>query len=112
TDTQTQTAMELTESDNQYILHFKDDPDVTVEDIEKEMERGRINEDYLESSADEIQVAAERVLGKIQTVNSEDMKWFEVLLAMVFAVVAYNAPIWMLKFQARMRQLEMEDEVM
>ena len=112
TDTQTQTAMELTESDNQYILHFKDDPEVTVEDIEKEMERGRINEDYLESSADEIQVAAERVLGKIQTVNSEDMKWFEVLLAMVFAVVAYNAPIWMLKFQARMRQLEMEDEVM
>ena len=112
TDTQTQTAMELTESDNQYILHFKDDPEVTVEDIEKEMERGRINEDYLESSADEIQVAAERVLGKIQTVNSEDMKWFEVLLAMVFAVVAYNAPIWMLKFQARMRQIEMEDEVM
>ena len=40
------------------------------------------------------------------------MQWFEVLIAMVFAVIAYNAPIWMLKFQARMRQLEMEDEVM
>ena len=112
TDSQTQTAMELTESDNQYILYFKNDPNVTVDDIETAMERGRINEDYLDSSADEIQVAAERVLGKIQTVNSENMKWFEILLAMVFAVIAYNAPIWMLKFQARMRQLEMEDEVM
>ena len=31
---------------------------------------------------------------------------------MVFGVIAYNAPVWMLTFQAKMRQLEMEDEVM
>jgi len=31
---------------------------------------------------------------------------------LVFAVIAYMAPIWMLIFQAKMRQLEMEDEVM
>ena len=108
----TKDAMAITESDNDYILHFKGDTTVTANDIAKEMERGRINKDYLESSADEIQVAAERVLGKIQIVNSENMKWFEILLSMVFAIIAYNAPIWMLKFQARMRQLEMEDEVM
>ncbi len=109
---QQQNAMELTESDNQYILHFKGDTSVTQDDIAKEMERGRINDDYEEASDKEIQVAAERVLGKIKTVNSENMQWFEVLLAMVLAVVAYNAPVWMLKFQAKMRQLEMEDEVM
>ena len=40
------------------------------------------------------------------------MQWFEILLAMVFAIIAYMAPIWMLKFQTKMRQLEMEDEVM
>ena len=105
-------AMELTESDNKYILHFKGDIDVTTEDIAKEMKKGRITDDYITSSDSEINVAAERVLGKIKTVNSENMKWFEVLLSMVFAIVAYNAPIWMLKFQAKMRQLEMEDEVM
>lgn len=105
-------AMELTESDNDYIYHFKGDTTVTQDDIAREMERGRINQDYLESSEQEIQAAAERVLGKLQLVNSENMQWFEVLLAMVFAVIAYNAPIWMLKFQAKMRQLEMEDEVM
>ena len=108
----TKDAMAITESDNDYILHFKGDTSVTVNDIVKAMERGKINKDYLESSADEIQVAAERVLGKIQLVNSENMQWFELLLSMVFAIVAYNAPIWILKFQARMRQLDMEDEVM
>lgn len=111
-DAATKDAMAITESDNDYILHFKGDTSVTVNDIVKAMERGKINKDYLESSAEEIQVAAERVLGKIQLVNSENMQWFELLLSMVFAIVAYNAPIWILKFQAKMRQLDMEDEVM
>ena len=104
--------MVIRESDNDYILLFRGDTTVTAYDIALEMERGRINDDYEESSPDEITVAAERVLGKLQIVNSENMQWFEVLLSMVFAVIAYNGPIWMLKFQAKMRQLEMEDEVM
>ena len=112
TERQTQTAMQLTESDNDYIYYFQGQTDVTQDDIAKEMDRGRVNEDYVDSTDEEIQVAAERVLGKIQLVNSENMQWFEVLIAMVFAVIAYNAPIWMLKFQAKMRQLKMEDEVM
>ena len=76
------------------------------------MERGRIDDFYADADDDEIQVAAERVLDKIKLVNSESMQWFEVIIAMVLAVIAYNMPIWMLKFQAKMRQLEMEDEVM
>ena len=72
-ETDSATAMELTESDNDYIYHFRGDTSVTQEDIEREMERGRINQDYLESSDDEIAVAAERVLEKIQLVNSENM---------------------------------------
>ncbi len=107
-----QNAMELTESDNQYINYFRGNTQVTVEDIVDVMKRGRVNDDYLASNDGDIQTAAERVLGKIQIVNTETMQWFEILLAMVFAIIAYMAPIWMLKFQTRMRQLEMEDEVM
>ena len=44
--------------------------------------------------------------------NSEYLSWFEMLLALVFAVVGYNLPVWLLYFQAKMRQIEMEDEVM
>ncbi len=109
---QQRTAMQITESDNAYIRSLRGNPNITVDDIVREMQRGRINKDYVESSDAEIQVAAERVLEKIKIVNSENMKWFEVLIAMVIAVIAYNAPVWMLKFQAKMRQLEMEDEVM
>lgn len=108
----TKKAMELTESDNQYIRKFKDSAKLTQADIEKAMRNGTVNKDYIDSKDAEITTAAERVMKKITTVNSEKMKWFEILIAMVFAVIAYNVPIWMLIFQAKMRQLEMEDEVM
>ena len=105
-------AMELTESDNQYINRFKGNLEVTQADVEKVMKRGIVNKDYLDSSDEEIEVAAKRIYGKIKTVNSENMQWFEILIAMVFAIIAYNVPIWMLIFQAKLREMEMEDEVM
>ena len=105
-------AMELTESDNEYIRHYKGNTQVTADDIFTIMQRGTVNDDYIDSEDAEIETAAERVLSKIKTVNSENMQWFEILIAMVLAIIAYNAPVWMLKFQAKMRQLEMEDEVM
>ncbi len=106
------TAMELTESDNQYIRYYRGNTKVTQEEIEDIMKKGKINKDYIESRDGEIEIAAERVLEKLQIVNTEQMQWFEILLGMVFGIIAYNAPIWMLIFQAKMRQLEMEDEVM
>ena len=105
-------AMELTESDNQYINYYKGNTKVTLEDLQKTMKRGRVNKDYVNSNDSEVESAATRILDKIETVNTEKMQWFEVLIAMVLAIVAYNAPIWLLTFQAKMRQMEMEDEVM
>ena len=40
------------------------------------------------------------------------MQWYELLIGFVLAIVGYMAPIWLLFFQVKMRQLEMEDEVM
>ncbi|MEI3396051.1 MAG: hypothetical protein V8R82_10365 [Clostridia bacterium] len=48
----------------------------------------------------------------MHVINTEYVQWFELLLAFVFAVIGYMAPLWILVFQAKMRQLEMEDEVM
>lgn len=105
-------AMEVTESDNEYIDHFKNKTDLTQKDIIKEMARGKINKDYVDSTDGDREIAAERIMKKIATVNSEYLGWTEVLGAMVIAMIAYNAPILMLMFQAKMRTLEMEDEVM
>ncbi len=106
------TAMQLTESDNQYIDYFKNKSDLKQEDIEKAMKRGTVNKDYVEVKDEARATAAERIMEKIATVNSEYLSWVEVLGAMVIAMLAYMGPIWLLQFQKRMRQMEMEDEVM
>lgn len=102
-------AMELTEHDNEVINMFRGDVDVTLDEVEIAVERVDFYEGMEEK---ERTAAAERIFDKIQIVNSEYMQWFEVLLSFVFAIIGYMAPIWMLIFQAKMRQIEMEDEVM
>ena len=109
TERDLRTAMELTESDNKFLDEFRGKTDTTQEDIEKSM---RKSDDYEGSTDDEIETAAERVLEKLRQVNSEYLSWFEMLLAIVFALIGYNAPVLLLHFQAKMRQIEMEDEVM
>lgn len=105
-------AMEVTASDNEYIKKFKDKSDLEQSDIIKDMERGRVNKDYIDSTEGDREIAAERIMKKIAIINSEYLGWAEVLGAMVLAMIAYNSPMLMLIFQAKMRTLEMEDEVM
>lgn len=102
-------AEELTLSDNKFLDKFKGQIDTTQEDIEKAMRKSK---DYEGSTEDEISTAAERVLEKLRKINSEYLSWFEMILAMVFAIIAYNLPVWLLFFQAKMRKMEMENEVM
>ena len=109
TEKQKADAMEVTLQDNTFLDRFKGHLDTTEDDIERAVRRSKYYEDAME---DEINTAVDRIYEKLQIVNSEYMKWFEFLLAFVFAIVGYMAPLWMLYFQVKMRQLEMEDEVM
>ena len=102
-------AMELTEQDNKFIDKFRGKVDTKQEDVEREVRRSSF---YAESTDEEIENATKRIFEKIQVVNSEYLQWFEILLAFVFGIVGYMAPIWILMFQVKMRQIEMEDEVM
>lgn len=101
-------AENLTEQDNYFLDKLKGDLDITQAEIEKEMAKSKFYEDDDEN----IPIDAERVLKKLKVVNSEAMQWFEILLAITFAVIAYMAPVWMMIFQKKMRQMEMENEVM
>ena len=101
--------MEVTEQDNIILDQYRGKTNTTVEQIRAAVERLDYYEDAEE---EELDSAAERIYEKLQVVNSEYLKWFELLLACVFAVIGYMAPIWILYFQVKMRQLEMEDEVM
>lgn len=102
-------AMELTKQDNVFLDMFRGKLDTTQKDIERALSKSKY---YQDSTDEEIETAAKRILGKLQVVNSESFQWFELLLAFVFAIIGYMSPIWLLMFQAKMRQLEMEDEVM
>ena len=90
-------------------INSKEQVDQILKDIEKAMKK---SDDYKQSTDDEIATAAERVLGKLRQVNSEYLSWFEIVLAMVFAIIGYNLPVWLLFFQKKMRKMEMENEVM
>ena len=88
---------------------YKGKQDTKQTDIEKSISRSKY---YKDATPDEIKTAAKRVYDKLLIINAEFLKWFEILLSFVFMIVGYMSQIWILKFQVRMRQLEMEDEVM
>lgn len=101
-------AQELTEQDNFFINKFRGKLNTTEEEIQKAM----IKSKYYTEKDENLATDSKRILKKLNVVNSENMKWFEELIAIAVAVMAYNAPIWLMIFQKKMRQLEMENEVM
>lgn len=102
-------AMEITEQDNKVLDQFRGKLKTTKAEIQLAVKRLKY---YEEADDAEIEKAVERIDEKLKIINSEYLQWFELLIALFLAVVAYMAPIWLLIFQVKMRQLEMEDEVM
>lgn len=99
----------LTKQDNYFLEKLKGNLKITVEEIEREL----LKSPYYEEGDDEqIEIDALRIYNKLKVVNSESMQWFEILLSIAFAVIAYMGPVWMMIFQKTMRQMEMENEVM
>ncbi len=102
-------AIELTKQDNIFIDMYRGKLNVKVEELEKTLQNSKY---YKEADEKEIKTAAERIYDKLKIVNSENLQWFELLLAFGCCIIGYLAPIWILMFQVIMRKLEMEDEVM
>ena len=102
-------AMELTKQDNYFLDRFKSNINVTEQQLSKVIANSNY---YKEATEEEIQTATKRIYGKLQVIQTENMQWFELLLSIAFSVIAYEAPVWILIFQRKMRALEMENEVM
>ena len=60
----------------------------------------------------QIQNNAERIYDKLVILSNEYLKWVEVVLAFLMGYIMYNMPVIILRFQRKMRAMEMEDEVM
>ena len=102
-------GMKITETHNHFLNKFRGKTKTTIKQIETEMRQSKYYED---ATDDEIEENAEKIYDKLQIINGEYFQWFELLISLVFAGIGYMGPVWMLMFQAKMRQLDMEDEVM
>ena len=108
TDSEKEEAQQQLKSDNVFLNRYKGKK-VTKEQLKIAVAGST---DYKDASDDEIQKATDRIYTKIQTINNEYINVIEVILAIGLAYLGYMAPIWLLIFQVKMREMEMEDEVM
>ena len=101
-------AKEVLKSDNVFLDKFRG------KKVTKEALRIHISSsaEYADSTDEEIDEATDRIYKKLQIINNEYLKWIELILAIAFSYIGYMSPMWLLYFQAKIRQLEMEDEVM
>lgn len=106
---QEEKARALTESDNVYLDKYKNNLKMTSEELRKELSK---TEEYGRVADEELDKATERIYEKLQTVQGAYLKWFELLIACVVCVLGYYANVWLLMFLKKMRQMEMENEVM
>lgn len=102
-------AEELTEQDNIVLKQFEGKLKTTKDEIRMAVNKLKY---YQNSTDNDKEKAVDRIYDKLQIINTECMQWFEILLAFVFMIMGYMTPMWILMFQVKIRQLEMEDEVM
>ena len=102
-------GMEKREVYNEILDTLKGKNKITQEDVREYVAKTPYFKDQLETEIDE---AAEQIFKELKIVNRERFKPFELLLAMLFALIGYQFPIWLLIIQKKLRELEMENEVM
>lgn len=103
------TAMEKTKMDNVFLDKFRTDFSITQEKLKEEIMESEEYGDLTEKEADTV---TERIWDKLQVVQSQYLKWFELLISFAIGAIGYYGPIFLLQFQKKMRQMEMENEVM
>ena len=104
-------AEKKTEEDNKILDELAKVPEasVTTEYVRKQVVLSGF---YNGATDEQLKTATDRIMNKYKTVHSEYLQWFELLISLIVGTIAYSAPVWLLKFQTKMRQMEMEDEVM
>ena len=108
-ESQERKAIETTKKDNIFIDKFRYDRTITRDRLMQDIAN---SDQYGSASPEELETITDRIYEKIQIVQDEYVKWYEILIALVFMVIGYQVPVWLLVFQKIMRQMDMENEVM
>ena len=108
-DSQEKKAMETTERHNIFLKKYENDYTMTQDKLRKELAKSKEYQGY---SDKELDSEAKAIFEKLQTIQSEHFKWFELLMSFVIGFIGYYCPVFLLIFQKKMRQMDMENEVM
>lgn len=103
TPEQEKAAQAINDSDKSYINKYKDKK-VSKEDLELEFT------DPVTGTVD--QDSVDRVYGKITTVKSSYLKFWQVVIALIAAWIAYMTPTFVLIIKNKIREMEKENEIM
>ena len=109
TEKEEEEAILVTEQDNIFIREHLAETELTQEAMQEYLAEDEL---YAGEAEEVIEEDAARILEKIQTIQDAYLRWYELLAACIIGLVFYNGPNWLLIFQKKMRQLEMENEVM
>lgn len=101
-----QAEIEMLESDRKYILMFRG-KNVSFTQLERFLQE---TAEYTNSKQSGI--AAKRILNKLEVYNQQRFQWWELILAILIGIIAYQLPWWMLLFREKVQKMNMEDEVM
>lgn len=96
-------AEAINRTDNEYIKKYKGQK-VTKEQIASELV------DPVTGEVDSTSV--DRIFSKIETVKNSYLKFWQVLTALIIAVVAYTVPTLVLFIKNKIREMEKENEIM
>jgi len=77
-------GMKITEQDNVLLDKLKGNSKITKEEILKAVKKSDAYKDLTEA---EQSTVTDRIYTKLQTINSETMQWFDLMLAIVFAIL-------------------------
>ncbi len=108
-DKEQKTAEEETARQNVFLDKFKGKKDITKEKIQSALVKSN---EYAGAKDDDIKKATDKIYDKLQIINTEVLAWYEILFACITMCLGYMSPIWIMMFQLKLRQMEMEDEVM
>ncbi|MGV2967302.1 hypothetical protein [Paenibacillus sp. AGC30] len=102
-----QQANQLTSFDNAVMNDFKEVKDQSRDSLVQTIEaQTSINMDPAM-----MEQTMARILTKMNTIQNEYFKWWELFIAFGVAFIVYYIPMWVLQFKRRMRAMEMQNEV-
>ncbi len=101
-------AQEELKKDNYFLDKYKGQK-ITKEYLKKAI---TYSEGFKDATEEEIDEATDRIWTKLQTLDNEYLAPIGLIIALAFGYIGYMSPLGLLLFQAKMRELEMEDEVM